>query len=155
MRKPFCWLPLLAISAGIASGVAPGTAQSRSLVLDNVRVIDGSGDRPIESGRIVIQGDRITSVGPADRVALPADADRIDLTGRTIVPGLIDLHFHIENDPRLALRQLSHGVTAFRDPGQSWTSPETTDRQIAGDVVDTSLALTCGSHATMLGTCRR
>src|SRR5438093_3663919 len=62
MRKPFCWLPLLAISAGIASGVAPGTAQSRSLVLDNVRVIGGSGDAPIEGGRIVIQGDRITSI---------------------------------------------------------------------------------------------
>ena len=35
-----------------------------------------------------------------------------------MIPGLIDLHFHIENDPKLALRQLSHGVTAFRDPGQ-------------------------------------
>ena len=51
-----------------------------SLVLDNARVIDGSGAAPIEGGRVVIQGDRITSVGPADRVAVPADANRIDLT---------------------------------------------------------------------------
>jgi imidazolonepropionase-like amidohydrolase len=34
------------------------------------------------------------------------------------MPGLIDLHFHVENDPRLALRQLANGVTSFRDPGQ-------------------------------------
>jgi imidazolonepropionase-like amidohydrolase len=40
------------------------------------------------------------------------------LAGRTVLPGLIDLHFHIEDDPKLALRQLSNGVTSFRDPGQ-------------------------------------
>jgi imidazolonepropionase-like amidohydrolase len=34
------------------------------------------------------------------------------------MPGLIDLHFHIERDPKLAVRQLAHGVTSFRDPGQ-------------------------------------
>ena len=54
----------------------------------------------------------------AATVAAPANAERIDLAGKTVIPGLIDLHFHIENDPRLALRQLSHGVTSFRDPGQ-------------------------------------
>ena len=100
--------------------MAPALAQPppRGLVLENVRVVDGSGGSPIERGRVVIQGDRITDIGPADTVAAPANVERIDLGGRTIVPGLIDLHFHIENDPKLALRQLSHGVTAFRDPGQ-------------------------------------
>ncbi len=34
------------------------------------------------------------------------------------MPGLIDLHFHVERDPRLAVRQLANGVTSFRDPGQ-------------------------------------
>ncbi len=92
--------------------------QPRALVLDNVRIIDGTGDRPIEKGRIVLQGERIAAVGTAAAVAAPAGAERIDLAGKTVIPGLIDLHFHIENDPRLALRQLSHGVTAFRDPGQ-------------------------------------
>jgi imidazolonepropionase-like amidohydrolase len=93
-------------------------AQGRSLVLDNARVIDGTGAAPIEKARIVIDGDRITRMGPADTVPAPAGAERIDLSGQTLVPGLIDLHFHIEDDPKLALRQLSHGVTSFRDPGQ-------------------------------------
>src|SRR5205085_2831639 len=71
--------------------------QTRPLVLDNLRVIDGSGAPPIEHGRVVIEGDRVTRVGPAESVALPATAERLDLAGRTVVPGLIDLHFHIEN----------------------------------------------------------
>jgi imidazolonepropionase-like amidohydrolase len=146
MRKLFCWLPLMAIAAGIAAGTNVRTAQPRSLILDNVRVIDGTGGAPIESGRIVIQGDRITSVGLADRVAVPADADRIDLTGRTIVPGLIDLHFHIENDPRLALRQLSHGVTAFRDPGQWDEQFVELGRMIAADHLPGPHIFTTGPH---------
>src|SRR6266516_7498958 len=146
MRKLFCWLPLVAIAAGVAAGTPVRTAQPRSLVLDNARVIDGGGDRPIESGRIVIQGDRITSVGPADRVAMPADADRIDLTGRTIVPGLINLHFHIENYPKLALRQLSHGVTAFRDPGQWDEQFIELRRIIAADGLPGPHIFTTGPH---------
>ena len=120
MRKLFPRWPLILI----ATAMAPGLAQPppRGLVLEHVRVVDGSGASPIEHGRVVIQGDRIVDVGPDDRVAAPANVETIDLGGRTIVPGLIDSHFHIENDPKLALRQLSHGVTAFRDPGNGTTS---------------------------------
>jgi imidazolonepropionase-like amidohydrolase len=146
MRKLFCWLRLMAIAGGIAAGTTVRTAQLHGLVLDNVRVIDGSGDAPIEGGRVVIQGDRITGVGPADRVAVPADADRIDLAGRSIVPGLIDLHFHIENDPRLALRQLSHGVTAFRDPGQWDEKFVELRRMIAADHLPGPRIFTTGPH---------
>src|SRR5215213_846894 len=108
-------------------------AQNRVLVLDNVRVIDGTGAPPIERARIVISGDRLERIGAADTVAVPASAETIDLSGSTVVPGLIDLHFHIESDPRLALRQLSHGVTAFRDPGQWNEKFEELRRMIAAD----------------------
>jgi len=107
--------------SGLAVFVAvleAATVQPRVVVLDNVRIVDGTGAAPVERSRLVINGDRIERIGPADRVVMPEGADRLDLSGATIVPGLIDLHFHIENDPKLALRQLSHGVTAFRDPGQ-------------------------------------
>ena len=89
-----------------------------TLVLDHVRLIDGSGAAPRDDTRILVRGDRIESVGPAADVAVPEGAERLDLTGRTVIPGLIDLHFHIEDDPRLALHQLANGVTSFRDPGQ-------------------------------------
>jgi imidazolonepropionase-like amidohydrolase len=111
------FIPLVSLAA-VTPVLAVSVAQTRSVVLDSLRVIDGTGAAPIERGRIVIERDRLVQVGPADAISMPADANRLDLTGYTAVPGLIDLHFHIESDPKLALRQLSHGVTTFRDPGQ-------------------------------------
>lgn len=105
-------------AVAMLSSAAARSGQTAAVVLDNVRVIDGTGAPPIERGRVVIEGDKIVRIGPADAVAIPAGSDRVDLSGGTLLPGLIDLHFHIEDDPKLALRQLSNGVTAFRDPGQ-------------------------------------
>jgi Amidohydrolase family len=94
---------------------------ARPLVLDHVLLVDGTGGAPVSDARIVITGDRITAVGPAATVSAPDDAEHVDLTGRTVLPGLVDAHFHIDNRPpdtKLALHQLANGVTAFRDPGQ-------------------------------------
>jgi imidazolonepropionase-like amidohydrolase len=115
-------------------------------VLDNVRVIDGTGAAPMERARIVIEGDRITHIGPAGNVPVPRGADTLDLSGRTVMPGLIDLHFHIENDPKLALRQLSHGVTAFRDPGQWNEKFEALRQMIAADRLPGPRIFTTGPH---------
>src|SRR6188472_4658298 len=103
------------------------------LVLDGAQVIDGTGAPPIPIARIVVSDGRITAVGPLASTPAPDGAEHVDLSGRTIVPGLIDLHFHIENDPKLALRQLSHGVTAFRDPGQWNERFELLRKMIADD----------------------
>ena len=76
----------------------------------------------------------------------PADAETIDSSGRTVIPGLIDLHFHIENDPKLALRQLSHGVTSFRDPGQWDEKFEGLRQMIAADGLPGPRIFTTGPH---------
>ncbi len=131
----------IALTAAVAAQPQP-----RALVLDNVRIIDGAGNRPIENGRIVLQGERIAAVGTAAAVAAPAGAERVDLAGKTVIPGLIDLHFHIENDPRLALRQLSHGVTAFRDPGQWNEKFVELRRMIAADGLPGPRIFTTGPH---------
>lgn len=122
------------------------TAQPRPVVINNARVIDGTGAPAIEQARILITGDRIDRIGPAAEVQAPADAETIDLSGRTVIPGLIDLHFHIENDPRLALRQLSHGVTAFRDPGQWEEKFVELRRMIAADGLPGPRIFTAGPH---------
>ena len=138
---------LLAVAVGCLLPVLPARGhQPRTLVLENVRVIDGTGAAPIEHARVVIQEDRIAEVGPRERVATPAGAQTLDLSGRTIVPGLIDLHFHIENDPRLALRQLSHGVTSFRDPGQWEEKFIELRRMIAADRLAAPRIFTAGPH---------
>ena len=115
-------------------------------MLDNVRIVDGTGAAPIENGRIVLQGERIAAVGPAAKVAAPANAERVDLAGKTVIPGLIDLHFHIESDPRLALRQLAHGITAFRDPGQWNEKFVELRRMVAADGLPGPRIFTTGPH---------
>ena len=134
---------VLLISCSILISAA---AQPKVTVIDNVRVIDGTGAAPIERARIVINGDRIEKIGPAAEVSAPDGAATIDLNGRTVIPGLIDLHFHIENDPKLALRQLSHGVTSFRDPGQWEEKFVELRRMIAADDLPGPRIFTAGPH---------
>lgn len=137
----------LAASAALSlSALAVTPVQNRAVVLDNVRIIDGTGGAPIDAGRIVIDGDRIARIGSLSAVAIPAGAETIDLAGRAVIPGLIDLHFHIENDPKMALRQLSHGVTAFRDPGQWNEKFDELRRTIAADGLPGPRIFTTGPH---------
>jgi imidazolonepropionase-like amidohydrolase len=135
-----------AVVANALSIAAAQPVQVRGVVLDNVRIIDGSGAAPIESGRIVIERDRIARIGRAAEIPVPAGAETVDLSGRTVIPGLIDLHFHIENDPKLALRQLSHGITAFRDPGQWDEKFDALRRMIAADKIAGPRIFTTGPH---------
>jgi imidazolonepropionase-like amidohydrolase len=59
------------------------------------RLFDGKSDRIISNQVIVVQDDRITAVGSADRVPIPAAAEVIDLSKATVLPGLIDAHTHV------------------------------------------------------------
>jgi imidazolonepropionase-like amidohydrolase len=59
-------------------------------------MIDGRGGPPVEPARVVIQGERITAAGAADRVKVPENSRRISLAGRTLLPGLIDAHVHLK-----------------------------------------------------------
>jgi len=107
---------LLPLSLALAAVQPPPV-----VVLENVRLIDGTGRPAIENARVVVEGERIVAAGPPDAAAVPGGAERLDLAGRTVLPGLIDAHFHIDNappNPQLALLQLANGVTSFRDPGQ-------------------------------------
>lgn len=70
-------------------------AGSGTVVLRAARIIDGSGAAPIQNGVIVITDDRITAVGPASSVRVPAQARSIDLGDATLLPGFIDLHVHL------------------------------------------------------------
>jgi imidazolonepropionase-like amidohydrolase len=80
----------------VAIGMACGPlAHAESIVLQNVRVIDGNGGAPIAHADIVINGDRITAVNVSGRVAVPSGATVVNLSGKTALPGLISDHSHL------------------------------------------------------------
>jgi imidazolonepropionase-like amidohydrolase len=64
-------------------------------VLTGATLIDGTGGAPVPDAAVVIEGDRISAVGPRAGLGWPADAEVIDASGRTLIPGLIDAHDHL------------------------------------------------------------
>src|SRR5687767_6006947 len=70
-----------------------GRAAAQSTAFVGGRIIDGTG-RVIENGTVVVTGAKITAVGPAS-TPVPAGATRVDLKGKTILPGLINAHGHV------------------------------------------------------------
>ena len=77
---------------------APETEQAPALtdvmVFEGARVLVGDG-AVIENATIIVDGDRLLGVGPGDAVEIPAGAERVDLTGRTVMPAIIDTHVHL------------------------------------------------------------
>jgi imidazolonepropionase-like amidohydrolase len=59
------------------------------------RVIDGTARAPVDNATILVRGGRIVAVGPA--VTIPADAERVPLAGKTVIPGLVNAHGHVGN----------------------------------------------------------
>ena len=70
-------------------------AQAQTTAFVGGRIIDGTG-KVIENGTVVVTGNKITAVGPAS-TAVPAGATRIDVTGKTLLPGLVNAHGHVGN----------------------------------------------------------
>ncbi len=78
------------------------------------QLIDGTGAPAIDDGVVVVEGQRIAAVGPADAVEVPAGAEVIDACGKTAMPGLIEGHAHVGGDPkavRVLRRSLQRGIT--------------------------------------------
>jgi imidazolonepropionase-like amidohydrolase len=85
--------------AGAAAAIlflaAAASAAPRRLALVGGMLITGLDAPPIHHAAVLIEGNRIAQVGRATEVELPPDAERIDTSGRVMLPGLIDLHVHL------------------------------------------------------------
>ena len=97
------------------------------IVLTGARIATMKGDEVIENGVIVVDGNRIAAIGAAGSVTIPADARKIDVSGKTIIPGMIDVHWHgAMGDGELVPQQswvnyasLALGVTTLHDPSNA------------------------------------
>ena len=93
MRTPL--LALLATAAVFASGAAQAPGTAASALYEGARLITGDGSIPIERAAFVVQNGRFGRVGRQGDVQAPPGAVRVDLTGKTVIPALIDAHSHI------------------------------------------------------------
>src|SRR5580698_9825104 len=102
------------------------------IALIHVRVIDGTGARAEDEQTLILANGTITDVGPTASIAVPAGARVIDLSGKTVFPGLVMLHEHlftvspdstpkkilvIEQPVSFPLMYLAAGVTTLRTTG--------------------------------------
>lgn len=109
------------------------------ILLQNARIVTMKGDEVIESGDVLIENARIKQVGAAGSIAVDGSVQKIDLKGKTIVPGFVDTHSHMwpawgihKNQVWMYAANLAYGVTTTRDPQTA-----TTDVLTYGDMVET------------------
>ena len=151
MLRVLTWLA--AVSLGgflLLAGVLfqPSLAQApTTVVLTGARVIDGTGRAPLEQATLLIRNGRIQSVGAPAEVQIPDGASRVDISGKTIMPGLINAHAHLNDgdetlplyDQLLAQLRLyvEYGVTTIYTLGDDGVeSVRVRDEQERGDTLD-------------------
>ncbi len=112
-------------------------------VLRGARVITMKGHEILENADLVITNNRITDIGPSGTLTVPDDAEVIDVSGKTIIPGFVDTHAHMwpawnihqtQSQIWQYLANLAYGVTTTRDPQTA-----TTDVLSYADQVDTGV----------------
>ena len=140
VRRFAVLLGLVAMAAGCGGEPVEITPGLQAFV--GARIIDGNGDAPVENGVLVVRDGRIEAVGASDAVDIPPDAEQIDVTGRTIMPGLINAHGHVNPRPytedevesQLALYARYGVTTVFSLGGDGPEGMAVRDRQDTPDL---------------------
>ncbi len=91
-------VPFTALSLMLASFALPAAAADATLVITAERMLDVRSGRMVDRPQLVVRDGRIVTLGRVGDAA-PADARRIELPGMTLLPGLIDMHVHLDSDP--------------------------------------------------------
>ena len=112
------------INLDVAAAYAKGT-----IALRNVRILTMNDIDVIENGTVIIKDGRFEEVGRSDKIQIPREAKIYNLSGKTIMPGLIDLHDHLSMYDKVfsqqswtCLANLAYGVTTVRDPSSNYES---------------------------------
>jgi imidazolonepropionase-like amidohydrolase len=86
-----------ALMVGLATGIinSQTPVQGGTAVYEGARLIIGDDSAPIENGAFVVQNGRLTAVGRKGSVPAPAGAQRVDLTGKTVMPAMVNAHSHL------------------------------------------------------------
>lgn len=107
-------LSLTLIIAMLATHVTVFAQDKNIVAFVNVNVIPMDSERILEGHTVVVQGDRITAIGPANEVTVPNGAQVIEADGQYLIPGLTDNHSHPAGMPVALALYLANGVTTVR-----------------------------------------
>ncbi|MEA2416114.1 MAG: hypothetical protein QOI58_2771 [Thermoanaerobaculia bacterium] len=122
----------------------PFDVPTGKLALTGARIITMHGDDVIADGTVVIDRNRITAVGPRASTTVPSDAKVIDVAGKTIMPGIVDVHWHgamgadeiIPQQSWVNYAALAFGVTTLHDPSNNSSEIFTSaEMQRAGEIL--------------------
>lgn len=152
-------------------------SRKKPIALVGGTLIDGSGREPVENGVILVDGTQITKIIPADRKHIESLYQVIDLAGKTIMPGMMDLHVHLNlgeldvvipsaslegglADPwpfrgiksyAYAKRALDAGFTTLRDVGDMGHISVSVRNAINAGIVPGPRVFSCGQFLTTTG----
>ena len=95
---------------------------STATAFEGARLITGDGSDPIENATFVVDGGQFVAVGATGEVSVPDGAERVDLTGQTVIPAIIDAHTHLSRERAALVQDLQHrayyGVGVVTSLGQ-------------------------------------
>jgi imidazolonepropionase-like amidohydrolase len=145
-------LVLAVVSAWSVSTL--GQAQGGVTAFEGARVIVGDGRAPIENAVFLVSGRRITQVGRAGQVRIPAGATHVNLAGKTVMPAILDTHTHLSQTRAMLLddlkRRAYYGVGAAQSLGQDTTdmSFQVREETRAGTIPGAARFFTAGRGIT-------
>jgi imidazolonepropionase-like amidohydrolase len=160
---------VLACGLALTAGLAAQDRTPKTIAVVGARLIDGTGATPIEDAVIIITGEKFSAVGAKGRVAVPADAEIIDVKGKTVIPGLIDAHIHFSAAPNpadvatgsaanaafrsadLLHRCLMVGVTTVRDVASYWNVGIAARQAFEAGILNGSRPIVSGQGITSTG----
>jgi imidazolonepropionase-like amidohydrolase len=142
-------LPLPSLRSGQALSAQTRAANVQRFVsvddsviaLTHVRVVDGTGAKPADDQTVVIAGGKIAAIQPAGSGNVPAGAKVMDLSGHTVIPGIVGLHDHtfyttnlrsVQSNATAPLLYLGSGVTTIRTTGSHSPYAELNLRRLIG-----------------------
>ena len=103
---------ILAVGAAILTLLA-SSAAAQTIALVGGNVADLAGKAPIRDAVVVIEGERIAAIGPRGSTPVPAGATVVPMTGKWLLPGLMNMHVHLALNLPGATRVYNEGVDSM------------------------------------------
>ena len=128
--------------AELARRLAPSAAAAIAIV--NGDVFDSERGVILPRRTVLVRGDRIVAVGPSDSLSVPSNATVIDAAGKTVMPGMVDMHTHafLLSQTSSSLAHLALGITTIRDVAADLdVATQLRDRSAKGEIVSPRVVL--------------